>query len=215
MEIKKANLKFAKPLTKRSVTKEIILHCTASKEGVNFGVEAVHKLHLKNGWSGIGYNYLIDLNGDIWEGRPEDCVGAHVSGHNSKSIGVCYTGGLDKNGKPKDTRNEKQLKSMTELCRYLHKKYPNATFHGHYEFDNKACPCFKVKEWIASIDIDGTQTPEQQTAKTTEQVAEAQAAKATATQSTDSSKPSVQKTEQPKKQGICCNIISHLKQWFS
>lgn len=200
MEIHNANLKFKNALSKRKTTTEIILHCTASVEGVDYTIPAIHNYHLSKGWAGIGYNYVIDINGLVWEGRPEDCVGAHVSGHNSKSIGVCYVGGLDKNKKAKDTRNAKQLKSMVELCRYLHQKYPKATFHGHYDFDNKACPCFNVKEWIESIDLDGRQVAENKP----------QAAETKPKQQTAEPQATVQKD----KKNICC-IISYLKQWFS
>lgn len=208
MEIRKANLTFKNALSKRKTTTEIILHCSASKEGVDYTVNAVHNLHLKKGWSGIGYNYYIDIHGVIWEGRPEDCVGAHVSGHNSKSIGVCYCGGLDKNGKAKDTRNEKQLKSMIELCKYLHKKYPAATFHGHYEFDNKACPCFKVKDWIDSIDLDD---------KNVKPTVQTETQKPVTTQTTQTAKPSsgTNKDTGKLQTSICCNIISYLKRLFS
>ena len=154
MEIKKANLKFTKQLTKRKKTTEIIIHCSATKEGRKFSVQSVHNMHLKNGWAGIGYNYYIDLEGNIWEGRPEDCVGSHTTDHNSKSIGICYCGGLDKNGKPKDTRTPLQLAAMIWLCRLMHKKYPNATFHGHREFANKACPCFDVQQWVKTFSLD-------------------------------------------------------------
>lgn len=155
MQIHKANLKFNGTLSKRKVTSEIIIHCSANSATSKLTVEDIHKQHLKNGWIGIGYNYYIDTQGQIWEGRPEDCAGAHVSGHNSKSIGICYCGGIGKNGKYEDTRNAAQLNAMTELCQYLHKKYPKATFHGHKEFDNKACPCFDVQKWIKTIDLDG------------------------------------------------------------
>lgn len=154
MEIKKANLKFVKALSKRKKTTEIIIHCSATKEGKPFTVESIHNMHLKNGWAGIGYNYYIDLNGDIWEGRPEDCVGSHTTNHNSISVGICYCGGLDSKGNPKDTRTPKQLAAMIWLCRMLHKKYPNATFHGHREFANKACPCFDVKTWVKTFALD-------------------------------------------------------------
>lgn len=153
-DIKKANLKFNATLSKRKKTTEIIIHCSATKEGVNFTVQSIHNMHLNRGFSGIGYNYYIDLNGVIWEGRPEDCVGAHTTNHNSISVGICYCGGLDKNGKAKDTRTPNQLAAMIWLCRYLHKKYPNATFHGHKEFANKACPCFDVKTWIKTFDLN-------------------------------------------------------------
>lgn len=154
MEIKKTKLNFKKPLTKRKITTEIILHCSASKEGKNVTVEQIHKMHIDRGFSGIGYNYYIDYYGNIYEGRPEDCVGAHTTNHNSKAIGICYCGGLDKNGKAKDTRTPEQLAAMIWLCRLMHKKYPNATFHGHCEFANKACPCFNVKEWIKTFDLN-------------------------------------------------------------
>lgn len=154
MEIKKANLKFTKALTKRKKTTKIIIHCSATKEGKAFSVESIHNMHLKNGWAGIGYNYYIDLNGNIWEGRPVDCVGSHTTNKNSISVGICYCGGLDKNGKPKDTRTPKQLAAMIWLCRMLHAKYPNATFHGHKEFANKACPCFDVKTWVKTFALD-------------------------------------------------------------
>lgn len=151
MTIKKSNLKFSKPLSKRKTTTEIIIHCTASKEGKNLTVEQVHQMHLKNGWSGIGYNYLITLDGSIYEGRPVDCVGSHTTNHNSISVGICYVGGLDEDGKPKDTRTKEQIASMTELCLYLHSKYPSAQFYGHRQFANKACPCFDVRGWIETI----------------------------------------------------------------
>lgn len=151
MEIIKKNLKFASKLSKRKSTEKIILHCSATKEGQNFTVEQIHNMHLRNKWAGIGYNYYIDLNGDIYEGRPEECVGAHTTGYNSVSIGICYCGGLDKKSHPKDTRTPEQIASMIELCKYLHSKYPNATFHGHKEFAAKACPCFNVGEWIKEI----------------------------------------------------------------
>lgn len=155
MQIQKAGIKFSKNLTKRKTTSEIIIHCSATIDGKPYSVQSMHKDHLKNGWAGIGYNYIIDLDGNIWEGRPENKVGAHCKNHNSKSVGICYVGGLDKNKKPKDTRNTAQLESMEELCRYLHEKYPQATFHGHKEFENKACPCFDVGEWIDTLDLEG------------------------------------------------------------
>lgn len=154
LDIRIPNIKFSKKLTKRKITSEIIIHCSATKEGFDCKVESIHRHHLKNGWSGIGYNYVIDINGTIWEGRPENTVGAHCTNHNSKSIGICYVGGLGKDGKPKDTRNDKQLLAMAELCSYLHEKYPDATFHGHCEFANKSCPCFDVKSWIETLNFD-------------------------------------------------------------
>lgn len=62
-------------------------------------------MHKKNGWNGIGYNYVIYLDGTIHTGRPENVVGSHCPPYNSTSIGICYIGGMNKEyTKAKDTR---------------------------------------------------------------------------------------------------------------
>lgn len=125
---------------------KIILHCSATKEGQNFTVADIDKWHRARGFSKIGYHYVIYLDGSVHAGRSLDEVGAHCLGHNTNSIGICYIGGLDGNGNPKDTRTLAQIESMNSLIQNLKIKYPNATIHGHNEFANKACPCFSVKK---------------------------------------------------------------------
>ena len=48
-----------------------------------------------NGWSDIGYHYVIEGDGQIKEGRPVYIIGAHVRGNNSKTVGVCLTGNFE------------------------------------------------------------------------------------------------------------------------
>jgi N-acetylmuramoyl-L-alanine amidase len=130
----------------RQITK-IILHCSATREGQDVSVETIRKWHLNRGWSDIGYHYVIYLDGSIHEGRPVNRSGAHTKGYNSKSIGVCYIGGVEKDGKtPKDTRTPEQYTALTNLITALLEMYPTATLHGHNEFANKACPSFDVQK---------------------------------------------------------------------
>ena len=130
----------------RQITK-IILHCSATREGQDVSVETILKWHLNRGWSDIGYHYVIYLDGSIHEGRPVNRSGAHTKGYNSKSIGVCYIGGVEKDGKtPKDTRTPEQDTALTNLITALLEMYPTATLHGHNEFANKACPSFDVQK---------------------------------------------------------------------
>lgn len=126
--------------------KEVIIHCTATQEGVPISVERVNQWHQLRGFRCIGYHFLIGINGEVWKGRGVDEIGAHCTGHNQHSIGICYVGGCDKNMKPKDTRTPAQRQSLKKLVDDLLKQYPNATVHGHNEFANKACPCFDVKK---------------------------------------------------------------------
>ena len=130
----------------RQITK-IILHCSATREGQDVSVETIRKWHLNRGWSDIGYHYVIYLDGSIHEGRPVNRSGAHTKGYNSKSIGICYAGGVEKDGKtPKDTRTPEQDTALTNLITALLEMYPTATLHGHNEFANKACPSFDVQK---------------------------------------------------------------------
>ena len=132
----------------RKIT-EIILHCSATREGQDFRAEDIKKWHLKRGFKDIGYHYIIDLDGKIEVGRPDEKVGAHVSGHNTNSIGICYIGGLDSKDKPKDTRTDEQKHSMLNLIIALTLMYRDIKkVTGHNRYANKACPCFDVDKWL-------------------------------------------------------------------
>lgn len=122
--------------------KEILVHCSATKEGKNYTVNDITRWHKDRGFTTIGYHYVVLLDGTIQQGRAEMVMGAHCTGHNANSIGVCYIGGLDASGKPKDTRTEAQKKALLTLLKRLKADYPKATIHGHCEYANKACPCF-------------------------------------------------------------------------
>lgn len=131
---------------------EIILHCSATKFGRAISASDIDSYHRSRGFRCIGYHFFIRLDGTIEFGRPLFEIGAHCLFHNSRSIGICYAGGLDADGKPFDTRTDAQKRSLYSLIESLHKEFPHATLHGHNEFANKACPCFDVRsEYISEF----------------------------------------------------------------
>lgn len=136
--------------SKRNIN-EIIVHCTATKEGLDYTVATIRQWHKARGFSDIGYHYVIYRDGSVNNGRDVNISGAHCEGHNSHSIGVCYVGGLDGKGNSKDTRTPKQKEAMSKLLAQLKLLYPKATIHGHREFANKACPCFDAKKEYAEL----------------------------------------------------------------
>ena len=141
-------------ITKRSkrVIKEIIVHCSATAEGRDFTVEDIRRWHKQQGWSDIGYHYVIGRHGEKWTGRDVDVSGAHCEGHNRNSIGVCYIGGLDETGKKaKDTRTLQQKAVMLSLLTELKRLYPQAKIYGHRDFARKDCPSFDAKNEYKSI----------------------------------------------------------------
>ena len=145
--------------SKRKIN-EIIVHCSDTPEGRHHTVEDIREWHKAKGWSDVGYHYLVYLDGSIHNGRDVDVVGAHCSGYNSHSIGVCYIGGCEgevKNGKivpktdanghhiPKDTRTPEQKVSLVYLLKELRKMYPLAEIYGHCDLSTKQCPCFDAR----------------------------------------------------------------------
>lgn len=131
----------------------IIVHCTATAEGKDFRASDVDRWHKAQGWDGIGYHYLVCLDGRTEKGRSETVVGAHCAGYNSMSIGVCYVGGLAADGRtPKDTRTVRQKAALLTLLKKLKKKYPSARVVAHHDLNtSKACPCFDAKREYAII----------------------------------------------------------------
>lgn len=133
---------------------KIILHCAATPEGKDFTVADIRRWHLARGFRDVGYHYVIYRDGTVHEGRPLAQAGAHCTGQNSCSIGICYIGGAATDGKtPKDTRTPAQRKALETLVKELKAKYPKATIHGHCEFAAKACPSFDVQGWLKEIGI--------------------------------------------------------------
>jgi N-acetylmuramoyl-L-alanine amidase len=137
---------------------KIILHCSATSKGKHFDVDEIRRWHVEGrGWKDIGYHYVVYLDGSIHNGRPVEIPGAHVTGHNKNSIGVCYVGGVsnikDKRGKwpAEDTRTPEQKEALWKLLMELMACYDGATLHGHNEFAAKACPSFDVQKEYKDI----------------------------------------------------------------
>lgn len=125
----------------------IVLHCSATRSNQSFPLEAVIECHRKRGFATIGYHFYITRDGKIHRGRPLHQEGAHATGFNRFSIGICYEGGLDEQGQPADTRTEAQKTAMWQLLLRLSEDYPDAFVMTHHDLNpNKACPCFETDE---------------------------------------------------------------------
>lgn len=144
----------------------IVIHCSASRAGVDLRAADIDKMHKERGFTGIGYHFVVDLDGRVEIGRPLPQDGAHcntagLSGqsYNKHSIGICYIGGLDRDGNPKDTRTVAQKVALDDLVHELIHKYPIKEVIGHRDASPdknrdgkiecnewiKQCPCFDAK----------------------------------------------------------------------
>lgn len=145
--------------SERKIT-EIIIHCSATPDGRDYTVDDIRRWHRQRGYSDVGYHYIVYRNGILAQGRDVNIIGAHASGHNAHSIGICYIGGMNaENTRPEDTRTLRQKARLLSLLVDLRKLYPNARIIGHRDLSPdkngdgiiepsewmKACPSFDAK----------------------------------------------------------------------
>lgn len=132
---------------------------------MDFRAKDIDRWHRERGFNEIGYHYVIDLDGTIEQGRAIEKIGAHCKGYNANSIGVCYIGGLDEDGRPCDTRTNEQKESLLILLETLSSRYHIKTILGHRDTSPdmngdgeitpnewiKDCPCFDAKKEYLKI----------------------------------------------------------------
>jgi N-acetyl-anhydromuramyl-L-alanine amidase AmpD len=128
---------------KRTIN-EIIIHCSDSNVKSHDNIDTIRKWHVEErGWKDIGYHFVITRDGHVHRGRPVEVAGAHCSGRNGCSIGVCLTG--------KDNFTEKQYIALEALCYGFMKGYgfDKSRINGHSAFNKaKSCPNFDVQELL-------------------------------------------------------------------
>lgn len=132
--IKETNLRFTNNLKLRDKTRRIVLHHTATDYDVS--AATVHTWHINQGWSGIGYHYLIRMDGTIERGRNENTIGAHAGAEgNIDSIGIALVGNFEKTAP-----NAAQIDALVKLIIDIESRYGEMVLVEHKDIINTACP---------------------------------------------------------------------------
>jgi len=148
----------------------IVIHCSDSVFGNAAFLTRCHVLPEPQGrgWSNIGYHFVLlngltyprihahELDGTLETGRPfnfdayiqDEEIGAHATGFNYESIGVCLIG--------KDLFTKEQYSQLENLLIRLIAVNPDCKIAGHYQVDNKgkSCPNFNVPDYLALIGLE-------------------------------------------------------------
>lgn len=127
--------------------KKIVVHVSDSDDSIDVGFREIDEWHRQRGWmsdSGIscGYHYVIRRDGRIEKGRPDHERGAHVKGHNTGSLGICWVG--------RNKIGPKQAESLKKLLRTLLNRHglESLDIYGHFELDpKKTCPNLDM-DWL-------------------------------------------------------------------
>lgn len=138
----------------------IVVHCSATSVLRDYTKDMLEHDHRERGFNSAGYHFYIPRSGNRVALRPLELIGAHVTGFNKESIGVCYEGGINAEGKAADTRTAAQKDAIVALLRELVVFYPDAEIVGHRDLSpdkngdgvispdewTKQCPCFDAKK---------------------------------------------------------------------
>ena len=128
----------------------LTIHCSATPEGRDVSPAMIEQWDIAK-FRQKSYHWIVPLDGSMHRSLQDNELGAHVGGHNSHNIGVCYVGGCDKQMKgAKDTRTDAQRKALLTLIRTYRARYPRIKILGHRDWPNvhKDCPSFDVEEWL-------------------------------------------------------------------
>lgn len=137
--------------------KFLVLHCSATRCNQDYSVEDLRRDHKARGFRDIGYHFYVRRDGSMTQHRRLLEVGAHARPYNRCSIGVCYEGGLDENGKPCNTMTKEQSNRLADLFRNLRIAFPKAKIVGHRDLPGttpKECPCLDTAEWAKARLLD-------------------------------------------------------------
>lgn len=130
--------------------KFLTVHCAATPEGRDVSPRTIEQWDIAK-FGQKSYHWVVELDGNKHRSLADEKRGAHVGGHNTGNIGICYVGGCDKKMNAKDTRTEAQKASLRTLVRTYQDRCPGIVIRGHNEWPGvkKACPSFDVSEWLA------------------------------------------------------------------
>ena len=143
-------------MIKREKTDTLAIHCSATPATMDIGVEKIKEWHVKgNGWSDVGYHFIITRSGELQIARPEEYQGAHAPKVNFRSLAVCLIGGSDDKQEWENNFTNKQFTTLKSLIGDLVKKYEIKKIIGHYQVDDrKKCPSFDVPEWLEQNELN-------------------------------------------------------------
>lgn len=126
-------------LVMRQVTDQIVIHHTGNPTDDDLSAVEINESHMRQGWSCIGYHYVIRKDGTVEAGRPHWTVGAHAYRHNGHTIGIHVCGNFEE-AEPTDAQIESTAMLLANLCTDYGLPIDRDHIVGHRELMATACP---------------------------------------------------------------------------
>ena len=140
VHLKDLNLNYnAGNLKTREATDMIVLHHTGNPSDDDLSAAEIDTSHKAQGWTCIGYHYVIRKDGTVELGRPHWTVGAHAYGENAYTIGIHVCGNFEE-AEPTDEQIESLSILLANLCTDYGLTIDRDHIVGHRELMPTACP---------------------------------------------------------------------------
>jgi len=137
-------------LMTRDTTDMIVIHHTGNPTDDDLSAEEIHASHLKQGWAGIGYHFVIRKDGTVEAGRPLDCIGAHAYGFNEHTVGIHLSGNFEI-GTPTNEQIESLAKLLADLTEMYGLENTSQYVVGHRDLMATACPGENLYQMLPEI----------------------------------------------------------------
>ncbi len=126
----------------------VAIHHSAALLSTNETMKSVQDLHMdSNHWADVGYHYVIDKNGILYEGRDIHVRGSSVAGYNTGTIGVCVMGNFEQ-----DFPLEIQLTILQQVVNWLAATYTLTHLAAHGEFNKESvCPGKNMMPYLDTL----------------------------------------------------------------
>jgi hypothetical protein len=109
-----------------------------TRSDIRSRIELIRRSHVEHRqWADIGYHYIVDPLGNVWEGRPIRYQGAHVKNYNERNLGVLVLGNFDQQAPTRDATRALDAFLAGEMRRY---NVPLSQVKTHQEYAPTACP---------------------------------------------------------------------------
>lgn len=133
MDIIDTGLKWVyNPGIRTKTTEYLVIHHAAAQ---TCSVEDIHRIHIGNGWAGIGYNYFVRKDGSVYKGRPEEWKNGHTYGYSENSLGICFEGDFEV-----EKMTDAQVNAGANLVYDILNRYPGIQVVKHSKLSATSCP---------------------------------------------------------------------------
>ena len=127
-------------LQNRSSTDGIVIHHTGNGEDCDPDAVEINKWHQAQGWTCIGYHYVIRKDGTVEQGRPHWTIGAHCEGDNYHTIGIHFSGDFMEDRQPTEAQLISGAQLIANICTDYGIPIDSDHIKGHRDYMATSCP---------------------------------------------------------------------------